>query len=77
MFLYYKVLFPYSKKQPYENMYYLSNDFNFSLYNVFRVLNYSNSYKNDLLLINYRLFVWNTNDCETLMRILENIKDNF
>lgn len=138
MIVYSRVLFPCSKKQSYENMDYLFTDFNFSLDDVYRALDYFNFYKNDLLLnthemvrmiygrdtsnvyydvtnyyfeidepdelrkkgvskehrpnpivqmgllmdncglpITYRLFEGNTNDCETLMPVLDDLKDDY
>lgn len=138
MIVYSRVLFPCSKKRSYENMNYFFTDFNFSLDDVYRALDYFNFYKNDLLLythemvrmiygrdmsnvyydvtnyyfeinepdelrkrgvskehrpnpivqmgllmdnsglpITYRLFEGNTNDCETLMPVLEDLKKDY
>jgi transposase len=138
MLAYSRVLFPCSKKKSYENMDYFFADFDFSLDDVYRALDYFNFYKNDLLLhthemvrmmygrdmsnvyydvtnyyfeidepdelrkkgvskehrpnpivqmgllidnsglpITYRLFEGNTNDCETLMPVLDDLKNDY
>lgn len=138
MLVYSRALFPSSKKQSFENMEYFFADFNFSLDDIYRALDYFNFYKNDLILhthemvrmiygrdmknvyydvtnyyfeidepdelrkkgvskehrpnpivqmgllmdnsglpISYRLFEGNTNDCETLMPVLDDLKADY
>ena len=55
MIVYSRVLFPSSKKQSYENMDYFFTDFNFSLDDVYRALDYFNFYK---MIYYYILMKW-------------------